>query len=364
MIDLDSSVREILILGASGFVGGRLAERLYLDHHHVARCLVRDYSRAARLARLPVNMVHGDVLRPEEYERQIADCDVYIYCIHGKDKDIRISRAVDLKGLSNVLQQAVRHKVRHFIFMSSSAIYEDHLDEGCIDETTPIRTPKRGYAKGKWEGEQLCQEYQRRYGLPITILRPTVIYGPFAPSWTVYPAEMVRANAIKDFGSFTGISNTVFIDDVVDVIITCILNERAFSETFIVTGDEHISWGKFFDAFSQAVQGKPLDKSSIIEYWAKAIPRRILKEALKVGVGLMPQLAKKVYGHIRSRRSGEPNWVRGLDVSSLRMSYYRKGLRYSNKRMKEVLGFSPKYDFQAGMTLTSAWLRHHRYTIA
>ena len=54
----------VLVTGATGFIGGRLAERLVVEHGARVRALVRNFGRAARLARFPIELVQGDLRSP------------------------------------------------------------------------------------------------------------------------------------------------------------------------------------------------------------------------------------------------------------------------------------------------------------
>ena len=355
------SARKILIVGATGFIGGRLAERLFFEHGHHARCLFRDYSNLARLARLPVEMVQGDVLQPESLPKAAQGCDVYIFCVHGKEKDNSVNWRTNTEGLRNMLEVAVTNKVRHFIFLSTSAIYEEQFSEAVIDESIVPRCTKKDYAAGKLEGERICKAYSEQSGLPITILRPTIVYGPFAPSFTIYPAEIVRTGALKDYGGFGGICNPVYVDDVVDAIIASILNVKAFNEVFLVSSGETILWRDFFDAYSKAILGKSLERSTRVSYVLRAAPLRLLKEALKFGIRLAPGLARAVYEYLRSKGSADWSWVKGQDLSTISFSQYSKRLCYRVQKLKEGLGYIPKYSFTKGFAITEMWLGYQGY---
>lgn len=354
---------KILVLGATGFIGSRLVEKLYLEHIHVPKCLVRNYEKMVRIARFPVDIVYGDVLDPEALVDQIDDCDIYVFCVHGKDKDRSLSWRVNTEGLENMLKLAISNKAKHFIFLSTTAIYESQYDEGEFDESVVLYLKKRDYAGGKLEGEKICLEYSKKYNLPVTILRPTIVYGPYAPSWTIYPAELVRYGVLKEYDSLDGICNAVYVDDVVDVIIKCIMNNRAFNDAFIVSSGETITWKRFFDAFSLAITGKPLEKSSRFNYLMKSLPLFLLKRCLKFGVQLMPSFAEKVYRYIKSKGSGDWSWVKGQDISTIKLGFFRKKLIFKIDKLKTKLNFEPQYDFDTGFTITSNWLKYHRYVI-
>lgn len=352
---------KVFIIGASGFIGGRLAEKLFLEHRHVPKCLVRNYEKLPRLARFPVDIVHGDVLHPERFVSEIAGCEVFIFCVHGNESNRALNWKVNTEGLKNMLEVAVKNKAKQFIFLSTTAIYEGSFDMGQFDELIMPTWNKKDYAGGKLKGEKICMYYGDKYDLCITILRPTIVYGPFAPSWTIYPAELLRSGALRDYGSFSGVCNPVYIDDIVNVIIKSIMNKDAFNETFIVSSGETISWNRFFNAFSMAISGKPLEKSSRTKFIMNALPVFILKKIIKLLVHLAPDFSKSAYRYFKSKGSGDWSWVKGQDLSTLRLKYFRKKLEFKIDKLKHRLLYEPRYDFDRGFKITADWLKHHRY---
>lgn len=357
---MNNEVNKVLVLGASGFVGGRLIERLILEHNHVPKCLIRDYKKLPRLCRFPVEIVYGDILCPKEFKNSIKDCDVYVFSVHGKE-DSALNWKVNTEGLENMLKLAVKNKIKHFIFLSTTAIYEEQYNHGEFDESDIPVCKKHDYAGGKLRGEHICNDYSQRYNLPVTILRPTIIYGPFSTGFTVYPAELIISRILKDYECFDGICNPVFIDDVVDVIIGSILNESAVNNTFIVSSGETLTWREFFNALSNIITGSALEKSSQIKDRIKSSPLFIFRKCLKILVYIAPDFTKSVYEYIQSKGSGNWGWIKGHDASSIRFNFYKKELIFKIDKLRAVLDYEPKYNFDKGFKITTEWLKHHRY---
>ena len=358
---LSKEVKKVFVMGASGFIGCRLVEKLFYHQGHTARCLIRDPGKLSRLARFPVDIINGDVLDREGIGDKAADCDVYVFSVHGKDMDPARSWQVNIDGLRNMLDMAVENGVHQFIFLSTTAVYEEQFTGGDLDESTvPVCTGK-DYAHAKLEGEKMCLEYASKHGLQVSILRPTIVYGPFAPSFTIQPVQLIKSGALRDYGFFTGLCNPIYVDDVVDAIITCMYHEPSYGEIFNLSSGETMTWKGFFDQYSIALTGQPLPTDSKTGYFIKALPLRVLKNTLKTGVQLAPDFAKKVYSYIKSKGSGDWSWVKGEDVSAIRHRNYRKKLVFKVDRLRDQLGYQPAYPLKRGMALTRDWLSHHRY---
>ena len=83
----------VLVTGATGFIGGRLAERLVVEHGARVRALVRNFGRAARLARYPIELVPGDLRAAESIDRAAAGCQYVFHCAYGSDGEDDARRA-------------------------------------------------------------------------------------------------------------------------------------------------------------------------------------------------------------------------------------------------------------------------------
>ena len=89
---------KILVTGATGFIGSRLCELLSLEHRLPYRALVRNYSRAGRIARLGAELVSGDMLDADSLALAVNGCDAVVNLAHSDDKTRR-SRPPPSKGV-------------------------------------------------------------------------------------------------------------------------------------------------------------------------------------------------------------------------------------------------------------------------
>src|SRR3954470_21231111 len=133
----------VLVTGATGFIGGRLAERLIVEHGARVRALVRTFGRAARLARFPIELAQGDLTDAASVDRAVAGCDYVFHCAYGSDGQDDSRRVVNAQGTRNVLEAALKHHVKRVVHTSTVTVYGNTPD-GPLDESAPRR--KTGFA--------------------------------------------------------------------------------------------------------------------------------------------------------------------------------------------------------------------------
>ena len=162
-----------LITGGAGFLGINLC-RFLLSRGHFVRTL--DIAAFEYPERSRIDVIDGDVRSPADVERAMADIDVVVHCAAAlplaPTRDI-YSTTVD--GTRLLLQSAAAHRVKRFIFISSTAVY------GIPDHHPIIETDRLNgvgpYGESKIQAEALCEQ-ARAQGLCTSVLRPKSFVGP------------------------------------------------------------------------------------------------------------------------------------------------------------------------------------------
>jgi nucleoside-diphosphate-sugar epimerase len=374
----------VLVTGATGFIGGRLAERLIVEHGAHVRALVRSFGRAARLARFPIELIQGDLCSPESLDRATAGCDYVFHCAYGSDGQDDTRRVVNAQGTRNVLDAALRHRVRRVVHTSTVSVYGNTAD-GPLDETAPRSKTGFAYGDSKIEAEETALSYVTR-GLSVAVVQPTVVYGPFGTTFTIKPLQLLKSGRVILINGGDGLANLVYVDDVVSGMFAAALHDGAHGEAFILSGPEPTTWRDFYAAHEQM-----LGRSATVSMTPEEALRHfkgvddagggLAGQALKAlrHPGVRKRIAATREGRlairafhllpagIRARISGPGVALPGGPARSLepvapihplhpsKIAFMTSKTHARIDKARRVLGFTPQFDFARGAGLTAAW---------
>jgi nucleoside-diphosphate-sugar epimerase len=247
------------------------------------------------------------------------------------------------------------------VHLSTVAVYG--RQEGSVSETVPSAPGSNDYGSSKVETEEICAEYGRR-GLAITVLRPTIVYGPYSDLWTVEFAQRLLVGKWFLPKRYTqGICNLVYVDDLVNAVVLSLDNDNAIGQTFIVNGGERPTWNEYFHALNDALGLPPLRPASTLRSRIKAgvtMPvRKTAKFVLKrfqPSIMRLYQRSNVAKAFMRSAEAAIKNAPTGaeFDLYSLRVSY-------EEQKARQMLAYRPAFSMRDGIALSVAWLRDHRY---
>jgi NADH dehydrogenase len=224
----------ILVTGATGFVGGHLVKRLRKDGLRI-RAVVRTPAKAQALADLGVEVVPGDISDRASLEAAAAGIERVIHLVGIiQEAPGATFQSVHVDGTRNLLDASKKAGVRHVMYQSALG-------------TRP--NAKSRYHQTKWEAEELVS----KCGIPFTILRPSLIYGP-GDQFTLRLAEMIRLSPfLPVIGSGRSRIQPIFIDDVVECIRKIVTSDSYLNESYKIGGPEELTYEKVTKAIAGAL---------------------------------------------------------------------------------------------------------------
>ena len=362
---------KVLVSGATGFVGGRLVERLVREHGAQVRCIIRDVGRAARLGRLPLEIIHADLTNADEVDRAVLDTNYVFHCAY----DVR-SRRQNIDGLRNIIDACTRHSVRCLVDVSTFAVYEPFSD-GPLTEDAADGDRTNTYVDTKLDLEKMIFDAVKNQKLAATVIQPSIVYGPFCWPWTNTPAEMLISGTVILPDRGEGLCNAIYIDDLIDGMVLAAISPAAIGERFILSGPQPVTWATFFGEIARALGTKPpqfqpydqivKENSALIRNIRKATfnpkhfikmvikskwARRFLQTALDSAPARLRVLLANYYFASGQQSAG------GLFLPNRQaLALYRSKATAGSHKARTQLGYQPRFDFQQGMKLTGKYLK-------
>jgi len=250
----------IVLTGASGFVGRRMLGDLLEAKHHVTAVLRRRFDGVDPRASL---RFLDDFAGSKDWEALLHGEDVIVHCaarvhvMHDTSADPLVEfRKANVDGTLNLARQAAAAGIRRFIFISSIKVN----GEGTTDrkpyfaDDQPV--PADPYGISKMEAEQGLRSLAAKTGMEVVIIRPTLVYGPGVKANFLSMMRWLHKGVPLPFGAIHNRRSLVALDNLVDLILTCISHPSAANQTFLASDGEDLSTSQLLRRMGQAL-GKP-----------------------------------------------------------------------------------------------------------
>lgn len=168
------------LTGATGFIGGHVAQQLAAAGHKVV-ALVRDPAKAANVAALGAALHKGDITDKESMRRPMTGVDgVFHIAAWYKigEGTLDEARAINVQGTRNVLELMRELRIPKGVYTSTLAVFSDTKGQ-LVDESYRHNGPWLSvYDRTKWEAHYEVALPMSQQGLPLVIVQPGLVYGP------------------------------------------------------------------------------------------------------------------------------------------------------------------------------------------
>jgi nucleoside-diphosphate-sugar epimerase len=340
---------KVFVTGAGGFLGGWFVEALHLQGRHRVLAGLNSWASAARIARFPIDFVQANLLDMPSIDRALEGVDAVIHCAFSENN------ALSVQATRNLFEAVRKQGIRRLIHISSIAVYGNasgHVDE----ETTPIGTITN-YGFGKQQTESVAQEFAGP-DLAVSVIRPTVIYGPFSTSWTLPAINRIRSGKWRHLGSRgEGKANLVYAGDVVKLAEFLLDREVEPFSVYNCNGPEIPTWNEYYERMSEAM-GFGLSQPEHGSVALKVLVRRPVRVAgkyvLKYHRDLLTGMAARSHLFIDTLRKVEEDLRLRLNDSE--MALFGNGTTYSIDKIKQ-LGFTPRTGLDRGISYSVEWAK-------
>jgi dihydroflavonol-4-reductase len=324
---------EILVTGATGFVGSHVADRL-IEKGHTVRALTRSTSSTKWLKDKPLKVVQGNMLDVDSLREAVEGVDAIIH-IAG------VTAAKDKKGFYEGNQLSTRGLLdaakkfnpglKHFIHASSQTAVGPSLDGTPVTETTPPH-PITTYGMSKRAAEEECE--RARQDFPVTILRLAAVYGPRDTAILTF-FQTVKSGLKPLIGFSDKYVNLVHVDDVVQSFELSLEREEAKNQTYLIGAEQHYCWREVSD-----MTCKILDK--------RAFTVR-LPHALVYTVAGFSEIF-----NMMKKKPSVLNWEKGKDIVQAHWTC-------SVEKAKQEIGYRQKISLDEGIRKTTEWYKQQEW---
>ncbi|MHA2394662.1 MAG: NAD-dependent epimerase/dehydratase family protein [Promethearchaeota archaeon] len=253
----------ILVTGATGFIGISLVKKLY-ELGHELKLLVRETSDISPFTKLKkILYIYGDVRDIESLSKAVEDVDLIYHLaaytgIWAKDKSIYYD--INVRGTENIANLALKNNIRLFYISSFTALGPTPSEP--VEENHENQNFCMEYEKSKFQAKNLVREFISK-GLKVITFYPGIVYGPGDTNIFGKMLIDVMNGKILPLGLCPGKGESIacfsYIDDVVNGLISVIDREDLLGEHFIL-GGENIIFREYLDLIAEIARNKKAKK--------------------------------------------------------------------------------------------------------
>ena len=324
----------ILVTGATGFLGSALVTELIRQKQPV-RILARDEQKARAQFGDAVTIIVGDI-NDEEPVRRAVDGASIIYHLVGRlyhpSTPPELYYRTHVEG-TRILLNACKgqSQVQRIVHCSTTGVHGE-TGKTPAAEDAPF-APTNPYEVTKLEAELLALRAWQEQGLPVSVARPGLVYGPGDLHLLGFFSS-IQKGLFRVIDGGKALLHPIYIDDMTAAFLLCAERPQAIGHSYNLAGDHPVTMRELATAIAHSLD-KELPRGSI-PLWLANIASDIF--ALTPG--------------IRGEKA---------PLTRSRVKFLTHSRVYDNSRAKIELGFSPGVQLEEGMKRTAAWYRKHKY---
>jgi nucleoside-diphosphate-sugar epimerase len=324
----------ILVTGATGFLGSALVTEL-IQQKRPVRILARDEQKARTQFGEAVTIIVGDI-NDEEPVRRAVDGATIIYHLVGRlyhpSTPPELYYRTHVEG-TRILLNACKGQgqIQRIVHCSTTGVHGE-TGKTPAAEDAPF-APTNPYEVTKLEAERLALRAWQEQGLPVSVARPGLVYGPGDLHLLGFFSS-IQKGVFRVIDGGKALLHPIYIDDMTAAFLLCAERPEAIGHSYNLAGDHPVTIRELATAIAHSLD-KELPGSSI-PLW-------------------LANLASDTFALTPGMRGEKAPLTRS------RVKFLTHSRVYDISRAKNELGFSPGVQLEEGMKRTAAWYRKHKY---
>jgi nucleoside-diphosphate-sugar epimerase len=325
-----------LVTGATGMLGSHVAERLVARGDRV-RALVRPESRTAFLESLGVELLVGDLTDPSACARAVQGADHVFHCAAkvGDWGTWAEFQTGCLDATRNLAEAAIAARVERFLHISSTSAYGHPAEGGPpLDETAELGQRLWPvwdyYTRSKVDCERLLWDLAATRGLPLTIIRPSWLYGERDRITLQRFVSRLRNGSFRLIGPGDNPISAIYAGNVADAALLAAFDPGSVGEAYNITHQGWITQRDYLDLFAQACGARQVRRK--VPYRVTFAVAFVLEAIFRLTHQPRPPLITRY-----------ATWLMGRTLS------------YSTEKAETKLGWKPALGYRESIDRSVAW---------
>ncbi|MFI8849563.1 NAD-dependent epimerase/dehydratase family protein [Streptomyces sp. 891-h] len=324
---------DVLVTGASGFIGGHLTRRL-AERGHRVRVLVRPESDRSAFEDVAdeIETETGDLDDLDSLARAAKGVS-YIYNCAGMSADWgpwEDFHRANVQGARKVVEAAhLAGTVDRVLHVSTTDVYGYPKQPG--DESAACKDIGLPYNRSKILGERAVRKAAGETGVPVTIVRPVSVYGPRSKDFVIEIGNLLLQKQMLYIRGGKVPAGLLYVDNAVDAMIAAATSQETVDKAYNLRDPEQTTWRQYVEALAAGMGVKP--------------PRLNLPASVATAAATA---SEKIYGALGI--TSRPILTRHT------VHLFDRDQSYGIKRAQRDFGFKSPVGFAEGMRRTVAWL--------
>ncbi|MDD4872651.1 MAG: NAD-dependent epimerase/dehydratase family protein [Kiritimatiellae bacterium] len=318
----------VLVTGATGFTGSNLVKKLCSAGLHV-KAIARSSSKVEHLKDLDIQWYRGDVFDEYTVNQAIKDAE-YVFHVAAAFREAKYGddfyHKVHVISTQLLAKAALNNPgFKRFIHISTMGVH-GHIENPPANEESPF-SPGDIYQHTKAEAELWIRDFAVTNHLPLTVIRPTGIYGP-GDHRLFKIFKMAAGPVFPILGSGKCLYHLIHVDDLTNIMLLAATHPAAAGQVFLAGNDQPIPLEQMVSIIAKTIGRKP--KVIRLPVWPFFLIGDIC-EAVCKPFGIEPPIYRR------------------------RVAFFTKDRAFDTSKMRSMLGYNCIYSNETGLQQTAQW---------